>query len=149
MDLDPVDVAVHSREAGVRSAVAVAIAEHPADIRMVDLDELIAGSVPEGQPFDLHLGVVVGRGPAAILSVGSHDHGEGILVVERQRAAGQLDPHTSGHPLFLPPGTVQMGIIRRRRLCSVQGANSMCSQSRFNTLPSWLDVLSPDGLEWL
>ena len=25
----------------------------------------------------------------------------------------------------------------------------MCSQSRFKTLPSWLEVLSPDGLEWL
>ncbi len=25
----------------------------------------------------------------------------------------------------------------------------MCSQSRFSTRPSWLDVLSPDGLEWL
>ena len=28
-------------------------------------------------------------------------------------------------------------------------ANSMCSQSRLSTRPSWLDVLSPDGLEWL
>ena len=25
----------------------------------------------------------------------------------------------------------------------------MCSHSRFNTRPSWLDVLSPEGLEWL
>ena len=25
----------------------------------------------------------------------------------------------------------------------------MCSQSRLSTRPSWLDVLSPEGLEWL
>ncbi len=31
----------------------------------------------------------------------------------------------------------------------MQGANSTCSQSRFSTRPSWLEVLSPDGLEWL
>ena len=31
----------------------------------------------------------------------------------------------------------------------MHGANSMCSQSKFSTRPSWLDVLSPDGLEWL
>ena len=31
----------------------------------------------------------------------------------------------------------------------MHGANSTCSQSRFSTRPSWLDVLSPDGLEWL
>ena len=35
------------------------------------------------------------------------------------------------------------------RLCSVQGANSMCSQRRLSTRPSWLAVLSPEGLEWL
>ncbi len=25
----------------------------------------------------------------------------------------------------------------------------MCSQSRFSTRPNWLEVLSPEGLEWL
>ena len=35
------------------------------------------------------------------------------------------------------------------RLCSVHGANSMCSASKFKTRPSWLPVLSPDGVEWL
>ena len=62
MDLDDVHVPVHAREAGVGLAVAVAVAEHPADVGMVDLDELLAGAVPEGQPLDLDLGVVVGRG---------------------------------------------------------------------------------------
>ena len=42
MDLDHVDATVHSREAIVPLAVAVAVAEHPAHIGMIDLDQLVA-----------------------------------------------------------------------------------------------------------
>ena len=93
-------------------AVAVAVAEHPADVGMVDLDELLAGAVPEGQPLDLDLGVVVGGGPAAVLGVGPHDQREGVLVVQRQRLAGQLDPDAGGHPP-LGPQALQVWIVGR------------------------------------
>jgi hypothetical protein len=112
MDLDHVDVPVHSREPVVPLAITVAIAEHPAHVGMVHLDELVAGPVPESQPLDLYLGVLVGYGSAAILSVGPHDHGERILMIERQRLAGHLDSHTGGHPLF-GPQQFQMRIVGR------------------------------------
>ena len=69
MNLDHVDMSEHARKARVRVAVAVAVVEHPADVGMVDLNELVAGAVPEGQPLDLDLGVIVGRWAAAILGV--------------------------------------------------------------------------------
>ena len=69
-------------------------------------------AVPEGQPLDLDLGVVVGRGPAAVLGVGPHDQREGVLVVQRQRLAGQLDPDAGRHPP-LGPQALQVRIVGR------------------------------------
>ena len=112
MDLDDVHLPVHAREAGVGTAVAVAVAEHPADVGMIDLDELLAGAVPEGQPFDLDLGIIVGGGRAVILGVGPHDQREGILVIERQRTPRQLDPDARGHPA-LRPQALQVRVVAR------------------------------------
>ena len=86
MDLDHVDVAEHVREAGVGRAVAIVVVEHPADVGMVHLHQLVAATVPERQPLDLDGRVGVGVRATAVLCVGSQNQREGVLVVERQRA---------------------------------------------------------------
>ncbi len=69
-------------------------------------------AVPERQPLDLNRGVVVGRRAAAVLGIGPHHQREGVLVIQRQRTAGQLDPDAGGHSFF-GSESLQMGIISR------------------------------------
>ena len=45
--------------------------------------------------------------------------GKSILVIERQRLAGQLGPHAGGHPQ-LGPQSVSSKSYVESRLCSVQ-----------------------------
>ena len=51
-------------------------------------------------------------GAAVVLGVGPQDQREGILVVQRQRAAGQLDPDARGHPP-LGPQALQVRVVGR------------------------------------
>ena len=99
MDLDDVHEVKHPLEAAVGDAVFIPIAHHLDDIRMVDLHELFAGIVPHGQPLDLHDWVRMSRRPAAVLSVRPMDQREGVLMIQWQRLAGQLDAATRGHPI--------------------------------------------------
>ena len=112
MDLDHVDMTEHSREAGVGRAVAVAVVEHPADVRMVHLHQLVGMLIPECQPLDLNGGVGIGRGAAAVLRMGPHHQRKGVLMVQGQRVAGQLDADAGGHERLCAE-SLQVGIIAR------------------------------------
>ena len=129
-------------------AVAVAVAEHPADVGMVHLDELLAGAVPEGQPLDLDLRVVVGVGPPPSWVLGRMTSGKAFWWFSGSGRPVSSIP-TQVAIRFSAPRRLQVRIVGREPVVLGAGANSTCSQSRFSTRPSWLDVLSPEGLEWL
>ena len=115
---------------------------------MVDLHELVRPAVPHRQPLDLHHRIDVVVRAATVLRARMGNEREGVLMVDRQRRAGQFHPWAREHA-FDRGEILQMRIVNRNAVVLGAWPNSMCSASRLSTRPRWLEVLSPEGLEWL
>ena len=115
VNFDDIHFVVHCVEAAVGRAVAVAVAEHPADVGMVDLNELFAIRVPQGEALDLGFGVGGGGGRAVVLCVGHGNEGKGVLVVEWKGLTGQLDADACRHS-FLGSQAPQVRVVGRKAI---------------------------------
>ncbi len=111
MDFDHVHSAEHPDESSVGRSVAVAIAKHPADVGMIHLNQFFAAAIPQSQALDLNCGIVVKRGRTVVLGVGPNHQRKSVLMVQRQRAPGQLHADTGRHE-SLGTQTLQVRIIR-------------------------------------
>ena len=99
MDFDHVHEAEHLLEAAVGRAVQIAVRDHLHDVRMIDLHQLVGSVFPHGQPLDLHDRVDIRQRGAAILRARMRRQRKGVLMVDRQRPAGQFHAGAGQHPL--------------------------------------------------
>ena len=59
---------------------------------MIDLNQLLAAIIVQGETLDLSLQIGSGNGTTSILRPGSQLHGERILMIQRKGCAGQFYP---------------------------------------------------------
>jgi len=115
---------------------------------VVDLHELLAGPVPEGQPLDLHLRVLVRRRRPVVLHAGPHHQGEGVLVVDRERAIGQLDAGAGPHQ-SRGPEPLQVGIVAGDPVVLCAGGELDVLAEQVEHAAELARGVVPEGLAWL
>src|SRR5688572_11934896 len=108
MDLNDVHVGEHF-ESTVRLAVAVAVEQQVAQVRVVLLDELFATTVPQSESSDLLFDTGIGLGATAVLRARFLLQREGVLMIQRKRRTGQLNAGTRREQV-LDAEVLQMGV---------------------------------------
>ena len=92
MNLDHIHEWKRSLESGVRFPIAILVVEHPADVRVIHLQQFLAAIIPQRQPFDLCFEIGARHRPATVLSAWRVLHWKGVLMIQRQRNSCQLHP---------------------------------------------------------
>ena len=98
MNLNDIHEFEHSPVTTIRYVVDIGVAKQTRDVRVVFLHDFLAAAISEFEALNLLDGIGVGARPTTVLSVRVMMQRKRVLMIDRKRPAGELEPSASCHP---------------------------------------------------